>query len=82
MVKGLTKEEQFAICTFYAQVDFRRARKRYFIAYAQRNRWSNDWYRYWFYVRTPRFTIKEENGEDAYPLRKRMVKMPIGSLLH
>jgi len=36
------------------------------IAYAQRNRWSNDWYRYWFYVRTPRFTIKEENGEDAY----------------
>ena len=65
-VKGLTKEEQFAICTFYAQADFRRARKRYFIAYAQRNRWSNDWYRYWFYVRTPRFTIKEENGEDAY----------------
>ena len=65
-VKGLTKEEQFAICTFYAQADFRKAWKRYLIAYAQRNRWSNDWYRYWFYVRTPRFTIKEENGEDAY----------------
>ena len=65
-VKGRTKEEQFAICTFYAQADFRRASKRYLIAYAQRNRWSNDWYRYWFYVRTPRFTIKEENGEDAY----------------
>ena len=40
--------------------------ERYEISYAQCNRWPNDWYRYWFFVRTPRYTTKDEKGDEVF----------------
>jgi hypothetical protein len=50
--------------------------KRYMvqISYAQRNWWSNNWYRHWFYIGVTRVSFKDENNNDCfmYPLASKM----------
>ena len=36
------------------------------ISCAQRNWWSNDGHHHWFYIWTPRYTSKDEDGNEFY----------------
>lgn len=65
MFDDKTKDTLFARCTF---IPMRSSwgQERFEISFAQRNRWSNNLYRHWFYIRVSRVTFKDENGDDDY----------------
>ena len=42
------------------------------LVYAQKNRWVDDWCKYWFYATVPEFFGDKDVTEPSYPLASRL----------